>query len=160
MPPVNKSRASDLPPLIAENRRARHEYFIEERYEAGLELQGWEVKAMRAGRAQLAEAYVYLRNGEAFLFGAHVTPLNTASTHVVADPVRTRRLLLNRAELDHLVGAVEREGYTLVPLDLHWVKGRAKLRVGLAKGKKQHDKRATEKDRDWQRDRARLMRPR
>lgn len=160
MPPVSKNRAADPPPLIAENRRARHEYFIEERYEAGLALQGWEVKAMRAGRAQLAEAYVYLRNGEAFLFGAHVTPLNSASSHVIADPVRTRKLLLNRAELDHLVGAVEREGYTLVPLDLHWAHGRAKLRIGLAKGKKQHDKRATEKDRDWQRDRARLMRPR
>jgi SsrA-binding protein len=156
---VNR-KAADPPPLIAENRRARHEYFIEERYEAGLELQGWEVKALRAGRAQLAEAYVYLRNGEAFLFGAHLTPLNSASTHVIADPIRTRKLLLNRAELDHLVGAVEREGYTLVPLDLHWMRGRAKLRVGLAKGKKQHDKRATEKDRDWQRDRARLMRPR
>jgi len=159
MPPVNKSRAAG-PPLIAENRRARHEYSIEERYEAGLQLQGWEVKAMRAGRAQLAEAYVYLRDGEAFLFGAHITPLNTASTHVLADPTRTRKLLLNRAELDHLVGAVEREGYTLVPLDLHWQGGRAKLRVGLAKGKKQHDKRATEKDRDWQRDRARMMRHR
>ena len=146
--------------MIAENRRARYEYSIEERYEAGLELQGWEVKAMRAGRAQLAEAYVYLRNGEAFLFGAHLTPLNSASTHVLPDPTRTRRLLLNRAELDHLVGAVEREGYTLVPLNLHWSKSRAKLSVGLAKGKKQHDKRATEKDRDWQRDKARLMRPR
>jgi len=157
---VNKSRADNTTPLIAENRRARHEYFIEERYEAGLELQGWEVKAMRAGRAQLAEAYVYLRNGEAFLFGAHVTPLNSASTHVIAEPTRTRKLLLNRAELDHLVGAVEREGYTLVPLDLHWQRGRVKLRIGLAKGKKQHDKRATEKDRDWQRDRARLMRHR
>ena len=157
---MNKSRADNTTPLIAENRRARHEYFIEERYEAGLELQGWEVKAMRAGRAQLAEAYVYLRNGEAFLFGAHVTPLNSASTHVIAEPTRTRKLLLNRAELDHLVGAVEREGYTLVPLDLHWQRGRVKLRIGLAKGKKQHDKRATEKDRDWQRDRARLMRHR
>jgi SsrA-binding protein len=157
---VNKSRASDPPRLIAENRRARHEYFIEERYEAGLELQGWEVKAMRASRTQLAEAYVYLRNGEAFLFGAHITPLNSASSHVLADPTRTRRLLLNRAELDHLVGAVEREGYTLVPLDLHWLHGRAKLLIGLAKGKKQHDKRATEKDRDWQRDKMRVMRHR
>jgi SsrA-binding protein len=160
MGPVSKSRADKTPPVIAENRRARHEYFIEERYEAGLQLQGWEVKALRANRAQLAEAYVYIRQGEAFLFGAHFTPLNSASTHVVADPVRTRKLLLNRAELDHLVGAVEREGYTLVPLDLHWSKGRAKLNIGLAKGKKQHDKRATEKDRDWQRDKARLMRPR
>jgi SsrA-binding protein len=160
MSPVNKPRAQDPSALIAENRQARHEYFIEERYEAGLALQGWEVKAMRAGRAQLAEAYVFLRDGDAYLTGAHITPLNSASSHVLADPTRTRRLLLNRAELDHLVGAVEREGYTLVPLDLHWSHGRAKLRVGLAKGKKQHDKRATEKDRDWQRDRARVMRGR
>ena len=157
---VSKARADNSQPLIAENRKARHEYFIEERYEAGLSLQGWEVKALRAGRAQLAEAYVYLRDGEAYLFGAHITPLNSASTHVIAEPTRTRRLLLNRSELDHLVGAVEREGYTLVPLDLHWNRGRAKLRLGLAKGKKQHDKRATEKDRDWQRDRSRLMRAR
>jgi SsrA-binding protein len=144
--------------LIAENRKARFEYFIEDRYEAGLQLQGWEVKAMRAGRAQLAEAYVYVRGGEAFLFGAHITPLKTTSTHVVADPVRTRKLLLNRRELDRLIGAVERSGYTIVPLDLHWKGGRAKLEMGLAKGKKQHDKRATEKDRDWQRDKARLLR--
>jgi SsrA-binding protein len=157
---VNKPRKSDPDALIAENRRARHEYFIEERYEAGLELQGWEVKAMRDGRAQIGEAYVYIRDGEAFLFGAHITPMISASTHVLADPVRTRRLLLNRSELDHLVGAVEREGYTLVPLDLHWTRGRAKLRIGLAKGKKQHDKRATEKDRDWKRDKARVMRGR
>jgi SsrA-binding protein len=144
--------------LIAENRRARFDYFIEERLEAGLALQGWEVKAMRAGRAQLAEAYVYIRNAEAFLIGAHITPLNTASTHVVADPVRTRKLLLNRSELDHLVGAVERRGYTLVPLELYWKNGRAKLQLGLAKGKKQHDKRAVEKERDWARDKARLLR--
>ncbi len=157
---MNKPRKADPDALIAENRRARHEYFIEERYEAGLELQGWEVKAMRDGRAQIGESYVYVRDGEAFLFGAHITPLISASTHVLADPMRTRRLLLNRSELDHLVGKVERSGYTLVPLDLHWNHGRAKLRLGLAKGKKQHDKRATEKDRDWQRDKARLMRPR
>lgn len=144
--------------LIAENRKARFDYFIEDRYEAGLALQGWEVKAMRAGRAQLKEAYVYLRNGEAFLFGAHISPLASASTHVIADPVRTRKLLLNRSELNHLVGSVERRGYTLVPLELYWKNGRAKLQVGLAKGKKQHDKRATEKDRDWQRDKARLLR--
>jgi SsrA-binding protein len=146
------------PRLIAENRRARHEYFIEERLEAGLALEGWEVKALRAGRAQLAEAYVYVRNGEAFMTGAHVSPLKTASTHKVADPVRTRKLLLHRNQLDHLVGAVERRGYTLVPLELYWKNGRAKLQIGLAKGKQQHDKRATEKERDWQRDRARLMR--
>ena len=149
----------DTPPsLIAENRKARFDYFIEERYEAGLALQGWEVKAMRAGRAQLKEAYVYLRGGEAFLIGAHLAPLAAASTHVTADPVRTRKLLMHRHELQHLIGAVERRGYTLVPLELYWKSGRAKLRVGLAKGKKQHDKRATEKDRDWQRDKARLLR--
>jgi len=146
--------------LIAENRRARHDYFIEERLEAGLSLMGWEVKSMRAGRAQLTEGYVYLRNGEAFLIGAHFAPLNSASTHVETDPVRTRKLLLSRAELDRLVGAVERAGYTLVPLELYWKNGRAKLRLGLAKGKKQHDKRAAEKDRDWARDKARLLRAR
>jgi SsrA-binding protein len=144
--------------LIAENRKARFDYFIEDRFEAGLALQGWEVKAMRAGRAQLTEAYVYVRNEEAFLIGAHIAPLKTTSTHVVADPVRTRKLLLHRSELSRLIGAVERKGYTLVPLDLHWKNGRAKLEMGLAKGKKQHDKRATEKERDWQRDKARLLR--
>jgi SsrA-binding protein len=148
----------DAERLIAENRKARFDYFIEERFEAGLVLQGWEVKAMRAGRAQLSEAYVFLRNEEAFLTGAHITPLKTTSTHIVADPVRTRKLLLNKSEISRLIGAVERKGYTLVPLDLHWKDGRAKLEVGLAKGKKQHDKRATEKDRDWQRDKARIMR--
>jgi SsrA-binding protein len=146
------------PRLIAENRKARFDYFIEERYEAGLSLQGWEVKAMRAGRAQLKEAYAYLRGGEAFLIGAHLSPLPSASTHVTPDPVRTRKLLLRRSELQRLIGAVERRGYTLVPLELYWKNGRAKLQLGLAKGKKQHDKRAAEKDRDWQRDRARLLR--
>jgi SsrA-binding protein len=144
--------------LIAENRRARFDYFIEERYEAGLVLEGWEVKAMRAGRAQLAEGYVFLRKGEAFLTGAHISPLPTTSTHVTADPVRTRKLLLKYKELQGLIGAVERRGYTLVPLELYWKSGRAKLQVGLAKGKKQHDKRAVEKDRDWQRDKARALR--
>jgi SsrA-binding protein len=158
--PVNKKPKGDGAALIAENRKARHEYFIEDRFEAGLSLMGWEVKSLRAGRAQLTEAYVYLRDGEAFLFGAHFSPLTSASTHVIADPIRTRKLLLTRAELDRLVGAVERSGYTLIPLELYWKAGRAKLRVGLAKGKKQHDKRATEKDRDWERDRARLMRAR
>jgi SsrA-binding protein len=113
---------------------------------------------MRAGRAQITEAYVYLRGGEAFMTGAHVTPLKTTSTHIVADPVRTRKLLLNASELSRLIGAVERRGYTIVPLDLHWKDGRVKLEIGLAKGKKQHDKRATEKDRDWERDKARLLR--
>ena len=148
---------ADSSRLIAENRRARFDYFIEERYEAGLALEGWEVKAMRAGRAQLTEAYVYLRGGEAFLIGAHLSPLRTTSTHVVADPVRTRKLLLNYSELQGLIGAVERRGYTIVPLELYWKNGRAKLQIGLAKGKKQHDKRANEKDRDWQRDKGRIM---
>ena len=154
MPP----KADSASRLIAENRKARFDYFIEQRYEAGLVLQGWEVKSLRAGRAQLAEAYVYLRGAEAFLIGAHLSPLPSASSHVIADPVRTRKLLLNRSELNGLIGAVERRGYTLVPLELYWKHGRAKLAVGLAKGKKQHDKRATEKDRDWQRDKARLLR--
>ncbi|HEY8054002.1 MAG: SsrA-binding protein SmpB [Steroidobacterales bacterium] len=152
------TKTNDSSRLIAENRRARFDYFIEERYEAGLALEGWEVKAMRAGRAQLAEAYVYLRGGEAFLIGAHLTPLRTTSTHVAADPVRTRKLLLHYSELQGLIGAVERRGYTIVPLELYWKNGRAKLQVGLAKGKKQHDKRAVEKDRDWQRNKARLLR--
>jgi SsrA-binding protein len=146
--------------LIAENRKARFDYFIEERYEAGLALQGWEVKAMRAGRAQLKEAYVFVRGAEAFLFGAHIAPLTSASTHVNADPTRTRKLLLHASELSRLIGAVERRGYTLVPLELYWKNGRAKLAIGLAKGKKQHDKRAVEKERDWQRDKARLLRGR
>lgn len=144
--------------LIAENRKARFDYFIEERYEAGLVLRGWEVKSLRAGRAQLKEAYVFLRGAEAFLFGAHFSPLASASSHVVADPVRTRKLLLHRSELSGLIGAVERRGYTLVPLELYWKDGRAKVQIGLAKGKKQHDKRAVEKERDWQRDKARLLR--
>jgi len=146
------------PRLIAENRRARFDYFIEERYEAGLVLEGWEVKSLRAGRAQLTEAYVFLRDGEAFMIGAHLAPLPTVSTHITPDPVRTRKLLLKHSELQGLIGAVERRGYTLVPLEMHWKNGRAKLTVGLAKGKKQHDKRATEKDRDWARDKARLLR--
>jgi SsrA-binding protein len=152
------AKAAETPQLIAENRKARFDYFIEERFEAGLALQGWEVKAMRAGRAQLKEAYAYLRSGEAFLIGAHISPLPTTSTHVAADPVRTRKLLLHRSELQRLIGAVERRGYTLVPLELYWKSGRAKLQLGLAKGKKQHDKRAVEKERDWQRDKARLLR--
>ena len=152
------AKAAETPRLIAENRKARFDYFIEERFEAGLALQGWEVKAMRAGRAQLKEAYVYLRGGEAFLIGAHLSPLPTTSTHVAADPVRTRKLLLHYSELQRLIGAVERRGYTLVPLEPYWKNGRAKLQLALAKGKKQHDKRAVEKERDWQRDKARLLR--
>ncbi len=142
---------------IAENRRARHDFFIEEHFEAGLVLEGWEVKALRAGRASLTEAYAIIKDGEAFLLGAHIAPLKSASTHVKADPIRTRKLLLNRRELDRLVGAVERKGYTLVPLALYWQRGRAKLDLGLAKGKKQHDKRAADRDRDWRRQKARIM---
>ncbi len=143
--------------VIAVNRRARHDYFIEDRFEAGLVLDGWEVKSLRAGSAQLTEAYVHIRRGEAWLVGAHIPPLKTVSTHVKADPTRTRKLLLSRPELDRLTGQVERKGYALVPLDLHWSKGRAKLDVGLAKGKKQHDKRADKKEADWQRQKARLL---
>lgn len=142
---------------IAVNRRARHDYFIEDTFEAGLALEGWEVKSLRAGNAQLTEAYVNVRNGEAWLVGAHFAPLKTVSTHITADPTRARKLLLHRLELDRLIGKVERKGNTLVPLDLHWSKGRAKLEIGLAKGKKQHDKRATSKERDWQRQKARIL---
>jgi SsrA-binding protein len=145
------------PPAIALNKRARHEYSIEENYEAGIVLQGWEVKSLRAGRAQISEGYVLIKENEAWLFGAHINPLPTVSTHVVADPTRTRKLLLNRSELDRLIGAVERRGYTLVPLRLYWKKGRVKLDIGLAKGKKAHDKRASEKDRDWQREKGRIL---
>ncbi len=145
-------------PAIALNKRARHEYFIEENLEAGMALQGWEVKSLRAGKAQITEGYVLVKNGEAWLIGAHFSPLKTTSTHVVADPTRTRKLLLHRRELDRLLGAVERKGHTIVPLRLYWKGGKVKLEIGLAKGKQSHDKRATEKDRDWQRDKARLMR--
>ena len=142
---------------IVVNRRARHDYFIEETFEAGLVLEGWEVKSLRAGGTQLAEAYVHVKNGEAWLIGAHFAPLKTVSTHIKPNPTRTRKLLLSRNELDRLVGNVERKGYTLVPLDLHWTRGRAKLEIGLGKGKKQHDKRAAKKDRDWQRQKERIL---
>ncbi len=143
--------------LIAVNRRARHDYFVESTFEAGLVLEGWEVKSLRAGNAQLTEAYVNVKKGEAWLTGAHFAPLKTASTHVSPNPTRARKLLLHRLELDRLIGQVERKGLTLVPLDLHWSKGRAKLDIGLAKGKKQHDKRASNKERDWQRQKARIL---
>ena len=145
---------------IVENRKALHDYFIEERYEAGLELQGWEVKAIRAGRAQLKEAYVIVRNEEIFLIGAHISPLPAASTHVQADPVRTRKLLLHAEEIRRLIGKVDRAGYTLVPLDLHYLRGRIKVNIGLAKGKKQHDKRAAEREKEWKREQQRLLRAR
>jgi SsrA-binding protein len=145
---------------IAQNKKAFHDYFIEERYEGGLALQGWEVKAIRAGRTQLKEAYVIVKNGEIFLIGAHVSPLPTASTHVNPDPVRTRKLLLHAEEIKKLIGKTAQQGYALVPLDLHFVRGRIKLEIGLAKGKKQHDKRETEKKKEWQREQQRLLRSR
>jgi SsrA-binding protein len=151
------AKKTDQQASIAQNKKARFDYFIEERLEAGLALQGWEVKSMRAGKAQLTDAFVILREGEAWLLGSHITPLNTASTHVAADAKRIRKLLLNRREIDRLTGLVDRKGYTLVALELYWNKNRAKLAVGLAKGKKQHDKRDSEKDRDWQRDKARIL---
>ena len=150
----NKSKAA---PAIAENRRARHDYFIENTLVAGLVLLGWEVKSLRAGRANLAESYVVLKGGEVWLIGAHFSPLLSASTHVETDPVRSRKLLLNRTEIRALIGAVERKGYTLIPLRLFWQNGRAKLAVGLARGKKQHDKRASERERDWQREKQRVL---
>ena len=155
--PTGKSSKTSGDSLIAANRRARHDFFIEDTIEAGLVLEGWEVKSLRAGKAQLTESYVQIHKGEAYLMGAHFSPLLSASSHVKANPTRNRKLLLHRGELDRLVGSVERKGYTLVPLDLHWNRGRAKLSVGLAKGKKQHDKRATSKERDWQRQKARIL---
>lgn len=143
---------------IIDNRKAFHDYFIEERFEAGLVLEGWEVKAIRAGRAQIKEAYVILRDAELFVIGMHISPLLAASTHIKPDPVRTRKLLLHTNEIDKLIGKVERAGFTLVPLDMHYTKGRVKMEIGLAKGKKQFDKRETEKQRDWDREKQRLMR--
>jgi SsrA-binding protein len=142
---------------IVDNKKAFHDFFIEERYEAGMVLDGWEVKAIRAGRVQLKEAYVIVRSGEVFLFGSHISPLPTASTHVSPDPVRTRKLLLNGEEIKKLIGKVDRAGYTLVPLNMHYAKGRIKCEIGLAKGKKQHDKRDTEKQRDWQREQQSIL---
>jgi len=133
---------------IIQNKKAYHEYFIEDKYEAGIMLEGWEVKAIRAGRAQLKEAYVTVKNGELYLFGSHISPLLNASTHIHPDPVRTRKLLLHKLEIDRIIGKVQRAGYTLMPLDMHYKNGRVKLEIGLAKGKKQHDKRATEKERE------------
>ncbi len=152
-----KPKKKDGGATIAVNRRARHDFHIEDRFEAGLALEGWEVKSLRAGRASLQESYVTMRNGEAWLLGANVSPLPTASTHINPDPTRTRKLLMHRDELNRLIGATEQKGYTLVPLDLHWKRGKAKLAVGLAKGKKKFDKRAAEKDKDWQREKARVL---
>jgi len=143
---------------IVQNRKASHDYFVEERYEAGIALEGWEVKSIRAGQAQLKEAYVIVKGEELFLIGCHITPMTSASTHVQPDPTRTRKLLLHAEEIRKLIGKVERAGYTLVPLDLHYVRGRIKLEIGLAKGKKQHDKRDSEREKDWKREQQRLMR--
>jgi SsrA-binding protein len=143
---------------ITNNKKAFHDYFIEERIEAGIVLEGWEVKAIRAARAQIKESYVTIKNGEMFLFGMHIMPLPTASTHIKPDPTRTRKLLLHSHQISKLIGKVERAGYTLLPLDLHYTRGRIKAEIGLAKGKKQHDKRETEKERDWQREKQQLVR--
>ncbi len=150
--PVKKSANT-----IARNKRARFDYFIEETLEAGLVLHGWELKSIRAGKVQIAESYVFLRQGEAWLYGAHITPLVTASTHVQANPTRDRKLLLHKRELTRLLGATERKGYALVPLDMYWKQGRVKLAIGLARGKKQHDKRDVKKDRDWERQKERIL---
>jgi len=146
------------PMSIAENKKAFHDYFIEERFEAGLMLEGWEVKSIRAGRVQLKEAYVIVKDAEIWLLGCHISPLSTASTHIKPDAVRTRKLLLHKREIERLIGKVERAGFALVPLNLHFTKGRIKLEIALAKGKKQYDKRESEKQKDWDREKARLMR--
>ena len=143
---------------IVQNKKAFHDYFIEEKYEAGIVLEGWEVKAIRAGRCQIKEAYVVVRKGEIFITGCHISPLATASTHITPDPTRTRKLLLRADEINKLIGKAERAGYTLVPLDVHYTRGKIKLQIGLAKGKKQHDKREAEKEREWQRQKQRLLR--
>jgi SsrA-binding protein len=152
-----KQGKSAAPSSIAQNRKAFHDYQLSERLEAGLVLTGWEAKSLRAGKVQLRDAYVLLKDGEAFLLGALITPLPSASTHVTADPQRTRKLLLNRQEIDHLRGAVERKGMTVIALSLYWKNGRVKVGLGVAQGKKQHDKRAAEKARDWQREKSRLL---
>lgn len=155
-----KQAAKRPPSTIALNKRARHEYHLEDRFEAGLALQGWEVKSLRAGKANIAEAHVIIKNGEAFLLGSHFIPLPSASTHVNPDPTRTRKLLLHDYELSGLIGATERKGYTIVPTALYWKKGLAKLEIALAKGKKKHDKRRDEKERDWNREKRRILKER
>ena len=154
---VMKKKSKSTKSRIADNKKARHDYFIEKTIEAGLQLEGWEVKSLRTGQTQLREGYVNLKNGEAWLIGAHISPLKTTSTHIKADPTRSRKLLLNRSELDHLAGAVERKGFTLIPLNFHWKRGKIKLEIGLGKGKKQHDKRQTIKERDWSRQKSRII---
>jgi len=145
---------------IAQNKKAFHDYFVEQKFEAGVELEGWEVKSIRAGRVQLKEAYVIVRGGEIYLIGCHISPLSSVSTHFQPDPVRTRKLLLHKEEINRLIGSVERAGYTMLPLDVHFKRGRIKLEIGLAKGKKQHDKRQAEKEREWAREKQRVLKVR
>jgi SsrA-binding protein len=156
---MGKTKKKSSENTIAQNRVARHNYFIEDDIEVGMVLEGWEVKSMRAGNLQLKETYVMVKNGEVWLIGAHISPLNTASTHITPNPTRMRKLLAHRTEIDRLVGMVERKGYTLIALSAYWIRGRAKLKIGIAKGKKAHDKRASIKDRDWKRDKARILKP-
>jgi SsrA-binding protein len=153
----SKSKSGRGSSTIALNKKAGHDYHIEQRFEAGMSLEGWEVKSLRAGRVQLKESYVRILHGEAFLLGCHISALSSASTHVTANPVRDRKLLLKRSELNRLIGLTERAGYTLVPTAMYWKRGRAKLEIGLGKGKKQHDKRASAKDKDWQREKERIF---
>jgi len=150
-------KAGSTGSTIALNKKARHEFSIEDRFEAGIALEGWEVKSLRAGKIQLVDSYVMVKNGEVYLIGCLITPLQTASTHIHPDPTRTRKLLMHRNEIDKLIGAVDRKGYTLVPMAMYWKRGRVKLEIGLAKGKKDHDKRADAKDRDWQREKQRVL---
>ncbi len=152
-----KKKGSHSSNTIVLNKKARHDYFIEERFEAGIALQGWEAKSLRAGRVQIRDSYVLLKDGEAFLFGSLITPLPTASTHINPDPQRSRKLLLHRKEINKLTGAVERKGYALIPTAMYWKRGMAKVEIGLAKGKQSHDKRQTEKERDWQREKQRIL---
>lgn len=160
MPPSNANSSKAGQPgtkMIAQNKRARHEYFIEDTIEAGIALEGWEVKSLREGKGQLTESYVIVDKGELFLYGCHISPLKTASTHINPEPTRTRKLLMHSREIDRLIGAVERDGYTLIPLSMYFKAGRAKLAVALGKGKKLHDKRASIKERDWNRDKQRVL---
>ena len=152
-----KKKKKEPSATIALNKKGKHDYFIEDRIEAGIALEGWEVKSLRAGRVQMRDSYVFFKNGEAFLLGALITPLPTASTHIDPDPQRTRKLLLNRYEINRLIGLVEQKGYTIIATALYWKNNRVKCEIALAKGKKAHDKRATEKDRDWQREKSRIM---
>jgi SsrA-binding protein len=155
---MNKKKSSSGGKTIALNKKARHDYSIDERFEAGIALEGWEVKSLRAGKVQIVESYILLKDNEAYLFGALITPLPTASTHITPEPQRSRKLLLHRTELNRLIGAVERKGFALVPTALYWKNSKVKLELGIARGKKAHDKREAEKDRDWQRQKAQIMR--